>query len=228
MIVLIILIILIILAIYQIYFLNDKKQDELIDQTFYDTMDLYPDLKIIDDNIQIIEKELSEYDLNEKEEWIEWPEKHLYEKSKGWLTVPIFGFGHWSKQSVYFPNLVKILNKIKGVKLVTFSKLQSGVKLNAHHGWAFHSNYVIRNHYGILVPPNNKCAIVVDNDKRYHQEHKWLSFDDSKEHFAYNFSDSDRIVLIIDIERPACIKIGTSDSKDIDELKDFIQNNKKI
>ena len=209
-----------------IFIIYKKDQMDLLDQKFYDTMTLYPELKIISDNIQMIEKELSDYESDQQKEWIEWPEKHLYEKKKGWLTIPIYGFNYWSKQSLYFPNLVKILKQIKNIKLVTFSKLKSGVKLNPHHGWAFHSNYVIRNHYGITVPPN-KCAIIVEDDTRYHQRHKWLSFDDSKEHSAYNMSDSDRIVLIIDMERPDYIKLGISESEDSDELRDFIKNNKK-
>ena len=53
-------------------------------------------------------------------------------------------------------------------------------------------------------------------------EGKWLAFDDSKIHYANNTSNKDRIVLLIDIQRPEFIKTGNSDVTETTELKNFI------
>lgn len=57
---------------------------------------------------------------------------------------------------------------------------------------------------------------------RFHRQFKWLIFDDSKTHYAENMSNKDRIVLIIDIERPKNIKTGSSQIGDTSELKELI------
>ena len=57
---------------------------------------------------------------------------------------------------------------------------------------------------------------------RYHVNNEWMIFDDSKRHYAENTSEDDRIVLIIDIERPEHVKQGTSDATDTKELEEFV------
>jgi aspartyl/asparaginyl beta-hydroxylase (cupin superfamily) len=54
------------------------------------------------------------------------------------------------------------------------------------------------------------------------KEYKIVVFDDSKLHFAENNGNHDRIVLILDIERPSFVKKGTSDVEDTSELTQFI------
>ena len=95
-----------------------------------------------------------------------------------------------------------------------------------------YSNYIIRCHYGIIIPDN--CYVYVrDEDtnieeKHYYKQFEWLIFDDSKFHYAENSSNKDRIVLILDIERPKNIKIGTSTVEDSSELVEIINQFKKI
>jgi hypothetical protein len=60
--------------------------------------------------------------------------------------------------------------------------------------------------------------------KKYHNKFEWLIFDDSKIHSAENLSDADRIVLIIDVERPRNIAIGKSEIGDTKELLEIVNN----
>ena len=107
-----------------------------------------------------------------------------------------------------------------------------GVKLEEHQGWASHSNYVIRCHFGIIVP--NKCYISVSDEngtkKNLHKNNKWLIFDDSKNHYAHNDSLFDRIVLIVDIKRPNNISIGKStvgNTSELTNIIDYFKNKNK-
>ena len=54
-----------------------------------------------------------------------------------------------------------------------------------------------------------------------------MTFDDSKTHYSENMSDKNRVVLIIDIERPSNIKTGTSEVGDSKELLNIIDYYKK-
>jgi len=170
-------------------------------------------------------------------EWLSWPEKELYDISTNidgtWKVIPFYGFGIWVESVCSkCPTITKYLKGIKNLKLATLSKLSPHMKLIPHRGWASHSNYVIRCHFGIVVP--DKCYISVQNNEndieelRFHKENEWVIFDDSKIHYAENESNHDRIILIIDIERPDNIKIGSSDSEDSKELLDFIDQFKNF
>jgi hypothetical protein len=114
-------------------------------------------------------------------------------------------------------------------------------------GWGSHSNNVIRCHYGIIVPKlcyvsvtNNIIPPLYDNDNIkkssypnniykmgeeivFHKQFEWLIFDDSKTHYAENMSNEDRIVLIIDVERPKHIKKGVSEIGDTKELMELVK-----
>ena len=88
------------------------------------------------------------------------------------------------------------------------------------------SNNVLRCHYGIKVP--NECYIYVETEKQQMLDNEIIVFDDSKLHSAGNFSNEDRIVLILDIERPDYIEKGKSESKDTQELLSFINSFKMM
>lgn len=213
------------------------------DEFFYDVKEINPDLEKID----ILKNEIYNEMLNayNKKSWEDWPEKNLYNKNGNWKIFPFYAFDIWVKENCEAcPVTYKFLKSIKGLKSAIFSKLSPKMKLNPHRGWGHHSNYVIRCHYGLMVPEG--CYISVSNrnkpplfrsekfknivydehdrkeELRFHQKFQWLCFDDSKTHYAENTSDSDRIVLLLDIERPLNIKVGNSIDGDTEELKTII------
>jgi aspartyl/asparaginyl beta-hydroxylase (cupin superfamily) len=49
-----------------------------------------------------------------------------------------------------------------------------------------------------------------------------IVFDDSKIHYAFNTTDAERLVLIVDIKRPDHIPMGTAKGGHTSELDDFI------
>ena len=231
----ILIILIIIIASY--YFINlQTKKNNL----FYSVDEIEPELNLINKiKYQILEETTQVYKTKQNL-WIEWSEKELYSESKsdGWMIFPFFAFGIWVKENCEkCPEIYKFIKNIPHLKLATLSKLKGGTKLKEHKGWASHSNYVIRCHYGLIIPEKS-CYIYVRDDKIgksqkvYHNKFEWLIFDDSKIHYAHNQSEEDRIVLIIDITRPNNIQIGESDIGDSKELIEIInyfkQKNIKI
>jgi hypothetical protein len=184
--------------------------------------------------------------------WSDWPEKELYSSNNSWKVFPFVGFGKWiEKNCNQCPHIYKFLHSIPNIKLAILSKLSPKMKLTPHRGWGSHSNHVLRCHYGIIVPKYcyisvsnsinpplfenddiklnsypNKIEYKKDNKVEeiyFHKTFEWLIFDDSETHYAENLSDTDRIVLIIDIQRPESVKTGTSSSEDTKELLELVK-----
>jgi aspartate beta-hydroxylase len=82
--------------------------------------------------------------------------------------------------------------------LAYVSRMRAGTHILAHTG---PTNIRVRCHLGIRVPDGG-CAIRVENDTRRWEEGKCLVFDDHFEHEAWNHTDEDRIVLIVDVWHP--------------------------
>lgn len=192
-----------------------------LDLTFYNYKEVYPELETIKNDYIQIKKEVE----NLNNDWIPWPEKYLY-TNDNWTIYPLYVFNKYSKHINKLPTLYKFLNTIKGLKIASLSKMKPKTKLIPHKGWGNHSNHVLRCHYGIIVE-KNKCYISVKDVNKefieYQKENEWLVFDDSKEHYAENTSDKDRIVLILDIERPEYIKKGNSKVEYSEEFNNIIE-----
>jgi beta-hydroxylase len=209
--------------------LKEKKKDKL----FYNSKEINNNLKKIDKYKDQILKEVEIVYYYNQSDWNVWPEKYLYNNQDGWKIFPFFAFGIWVKENCEkCPTIFNFIKKIKGLKLATLSKLKAGTKLEKHKGWASHSNYVIRCHYGLIVPEESYVYVEDNLDKtkyeiKYHKKFEWLIFDDSKTHYAENKSKSDRIILILDVDRPNDIEIGNSDIGDSKELLEIVNYFKK-
>ena len=231
-----------------------KKSEKKLDQFYYSVNDVDPDLELIEsDKIDIYNECINVY---KKEGWEMWPEKELYRTNGTWKIFPFYAFGVWATENCKkCPTITRFIKSLKGVKLATLSKLSPGMKLTQHQGWENHSNHVIRCHYGLLVPKGCYISVSnknnpplydsrdkikkfpydiyhyndvgnVDEQIKFHRQFEWLIFDDSKVHYAENMSKMDRIVLIVDIERPKHIKKGKSnirDSKELYEIVDYFR-----
>ena len=115
------------------------------------------------------------------------------------------------------------------LRTALFSQLAPGSVLEEHTGWADLANHVLRLHIPLVVPTNNSgrnddlCGTWVDGCVETHAVGRPLLFDDSKIHRAFNYSDGNRIVLIVDIARPERLPLGTAESGHTDELDAFIE-----
>jgi hypothetical protein len=83
--------------------------------------------------------------------------------------------------------------------LIYVSRMRAGTHITAHRG---PTNLRLRCHLGITVPGGD-CAIRVGDRTEHWQEGRCLVFDDSYDHEAWNHTNEDRIVLIVDLWHPA-------------------------
>jgi Aspartyl/Asparaginyl beta-hydroxylase len=146
------------------------------------------------------------------------------------------------------PETCDILQRVLGTTLRTalFSQLAPHTTLEPHTGWSDLANHVLRLHIPLVVPGDSShhncdtnspkssssssssysaglCGTWVDGCVETHVVGKPIVFDDSKLHRAFNYSDQTRIVLIVDLERPAWLPTGTATGGHSEQLDAFIQ-----
>lgn len=199
---------------------------------YYETNKYYPELSIFETDeplLNLIEESQSVVN------WIPWPERYLWDKpnartddkpnTQTWTVFPFYGYGKWSERNCSLcPKTAAMLKQIPNLRTAGFSKLAPNTVLSQHKGWAKLANHVLRSH--LLLTDNNigSCYLTVNGKNLNHKYGKWVTFDDSLTHYATNNDIQDRIVLLIDIERPKDIPLGFSNIQESSELETFIAN----
>lgn len=124
-----------------------------------------------------------------------WPERPLY--GDGWDTFGFYWFGRKLRSNcLRCPRTTQLIESVPRLTTAGFSRLSPGTRIRPHVGY---TNRVLRCHVGIIVPAAS-CGIRVGYDIRSWQEGECLVFDDTVEHESWNFSDGDRIVLLLDFK----------------------------
>lgn len=124
---------------------------------------------------------------------------------KKWKTLSLrwWGLQMYSHQRK-FPYTTAFIDTIPDLISASFSLLEPHTKILPHCG---DTNGIYRCHLGIVVPDGlPKCGFRVGDEKREWKEGEWLIFIDAKEHEAWNDTDHNRYILLIDIIRPEFIK----------------------
>ncbi|WP_026075612.1 lipid A hydroxylase LpxO [Noviherbaspirillum massiliense] len=99
----------------------------------------------------------------------------------------------------FCPKTVALLKSIPSVKAAMFAELPPGGKLNKHRDPFAGS---LRYHLGLVTPNDDRCFIDVDGQRYSWRDGQGVVFDETYIHWAQNASDSNRIILFCDIERP--------------------------
>src|SRR6185312_8324159 len=82
--------------------------------------------------------------------------------------------------------------------LIYVSRMRGDTHIAAHRG---PTNLRLRCHLGLQVPAGD-CAIRVGTETRQWETGRCLVFDDFFEHEAWNHTEEDRLVLIVDLWHP--------------------------
>ena len=165
------------------------------------SIDSYSFLQSIEDNFVQIRKELLEY--NEKfifknMEDLSEEQQRIVQQNK-WKTLFLRVCGKdIEKNCIFFPMTVNLL-KDKNIKTVMFSVMEPDTHITPHRG--VYKGF-LRYHLGLIIPKESeKCAIRIDSEIYHWKEGKSILFDDTYEHEAWNFTNEQRIILLIDVER---------------------------
>lgn len=173
------------------------------DPPFYDTS-LFPWVREVEGEWRLIRTELDrimpERDRLPNFHDILEPVRTITTDSQ-WKTFWLAAIGvDCAENQRRFPETMRILNRIPGMKNAFFSILSPGKYIPPHRG-AY--NGILRYHLGLIVPePKERCRIRVAREVRHWEEGKSLVFDDTYNHEVWNETEGTRVVLFVDFTRP--------------------------
>lgn len=97
------------------------------------------------------------------------------------------------------PRTVELLAGIPEVKAAMFALLPPGSVLKPHRDPFAGS---LRYHLGLATPNDDRCHIVVDGESYSWRDGADVLFDETYVHWAENQSETQRLILFCDVERP--------------------------
>ena len=118
-----------------------------------------------------------------------------------WKMFFLYGYGHRADGNCELcPTTDRSLQSIPGLQSAMFSILEPGKRLRPHRG---PYKGVLRYHLGLTIPDDGTtCGLRVGDVICHWQVGNSIVFDDTFEHEAWNDSDTQRVVLFVDFERP--------------------------
>lgn len=97
------------------------------------------------------------------------------------------------------PKTVETLKLVPNIHGAMFAMLPPGARLGAHRDPYAGS---LRYHLGLVTPNSDQCRIVVDGVECVYRDGEDFLFDETYIHIAENKTETGRIILLCDIERP--------------------------
>lgn len=121
-----------------------------------------------------------------------------------WKTMPLFTWGvEFHKNLSNFPQTAAILKQVPGLVSASFNLLEKNAEIKSHFG---ETNASVRAHLGLYVPASlPDVGLEVNGVLSSWKEGKVVLFCDGYEHSAWNRSEKDRYILLLDVIKPEFI-----------------------
>ncbi|MDE2079736.1 MAG: aspartyl/asparaginyl beta-hydroxylase domain-containing protein [Burkholderiales bacterium] len=97
------------------------------------------------------------------------------------------------------PFTTQLLQQVPSVKAAMFAALPPGARLVRHRDPYAGS---LRYHLGLVTPNSDECYIDVDGQRYSWRDGEAVMFDETYLHYAENKTQTNRIILFCDVERP--------------------------
>jgi beta-hydroxylase len=118
-----------------------------------------------------------------------------------WRTFILKGCGYRCERSMRIcPETTRLVEAVPRLESAYFSILAPGARIPPHRGL---SRGLIRVHLPLVVPHRAEaCRMWIGGTPHVWREGRLLVFDDTFKHEVRNETDEERVVLLIDFERP--------------------------
>lgn len=160
----------------------------------------FPELKLLDDNWETIRDEaMALYKLGYIDVRSDLPASSFY-KDNRWKSFYLKVYGNEIPSArEHAPKTMALIDKVPSMNIALFAMLMPGKTINQHHD---PFSYTMRYSLGLSTPNSDDCGITVD-----YQDYKWkdgesIIFDENFMHDAYNHTDTPRLILMTDVDRP--------------------------
>lgn len=125
------------------------------------------------------------------------------EENPSWLQYYISVYDKiFPIQNGAFDNTLKILKDFEGIKTCAFINLQANTIIPNHKHPEIHEENLLQFHLTLSAPSRNNYSYLNINGEFIRTiEGRAIIFDGSYNHFAFNASNKDRIVLYIEFDK---------------------------
>jgi len=129
------------------------------------------------------------------------PDHQRLASSGLWKSYFMWGYGQKSPENcARCPETTRIVERIPGLKTALFSIHAPGMHIPPHKGV---TKGICVLHLGLKVPlKTENCRIKVDTQMFGWEEGKAFVFDDTYRHEVWNRTDEDRVILLVQFDRP--------------------------
>jgi beta-hydroxylase len=178
------------------YVFSNEKASAYID------VDKFPELKILQDNWQVIRDEAislnNEAHIKASKDLDDLGFNSFFRT--GWKRFYLKWYGANLKSAEQLcPKTLQLLNQLPSVKGAMFTMLPPGSRLGKHRDPYAGS---LRYHLGLVTPNSDDCYISVDGQTYSWRDGEAVMFDETYIHHAENKTDQNRIILFLDVKRP--------------------------
>lgn len=172
-------------------------------------MEDYPELKILEDNWQVIAQEASALmqgdtldDIVDKDSTSYYDVGFKTFYKYGWRKFYLKWYGNYEHNSAlsHCPKTMELLRQCPTVNGAMFSLLPPGSQLTRHLD-PFASS--LRYHLGLSTPNHDDAFISIDGNVKSWRDGEAFMFDETYLHFAKNNTETPRLIMMCDIERPS-------------------------
>lgn len=164
----------------------------------------FPELKIIEDNWEVIRDEaLALYQGGKITAKDDLPASSFY-KDNRWTSFYLKLYDHRIPSAHQLaPKTMALLEQVPYLNLALFAVLMPGKTLNQHHD---PFAYTLRYSLGLSTPNSEHCGLQIDDFQYAWRDGDSIIFDETYLHSAYNDTEVPRIILMTDIDRPLKLK----------------------
>lgn len=175
-----------------------------IPTTHYVSKSHYPELKVLEDNWEVIRDEaLALYDHGHIKVKDDLPGSSFY-KDNRWTSFYLKVYdSELPSARELAPKTMALIDQVPAMNLALFACLNPGKKINNHHD---PFAYTLRYSLGLSTPNSDDCGLVVNGEDYKWQDGDSILFDETYFHKAYNNTDKPRIILMTDVDRPLKFK----------------------
>jgi len=129
------------------------------------------------------------------------PDQYRIATADNWKTLFLYGFGNKLETNCkQVPVTAGIIGRATEIHTAFFSILTPGYHIPAHTGV---TKGILRAHLGLIIPrEREKCRIRVGDQVRNWEAGKVFVIDDTYDHEVWNDTGEERVVLLLDFNRP--------------------------
>lgn len=179
------------------------RQSIVPDRPILDNTD-FPFLPRLEENWQAVRDELDRL-LEMRDELPSFheisPDQGRISRGDNWKVFVFWGFGKRSGRNCgRCPRTAELLDGVPGIQSAWFSIIAPGYRIPRHRGV---TKGILRIHLGLKVPRDReRCWMEVGRERVTWRDGECIVFDDTFKHSVVNDTVEERVVLIVDFDRP--------------------------